>query len=386
MGEAQRDSRLRRLLVFLGTWLLIGLLTVGVGEAVARWAFGVQPLTTESLVWKHHPRWGWFHEAGAEDSFVKPGFVQHVRINARGLRERDIPYEKPPGLYRVLVVGDSSVVSFEVPPEAVFTRVAERVLRDRGHDVQFVNGGVRGYGTDQALLFLEEEGLRYRPDLVLYKWTGNDRENNVTIHRPFRKYGKAWFALDPAGEPVLRGVPVPHYPYRVDLRVGPDGEPVEHEVDLRSAATLWLRDHVLCRSAFGAGLLKVALALPGTVRPLVEMGTYPDAEDAPEELDRGEYRFRVTAALVRRMARSAREAGADFRMISTGDPYARSVLDAAGLQPLGEARRWRSSLPEDRSIQMPFDPHWNELGHRIYGEALAEALADSGLLPAPADR
>lgn len=373
---------MRRFAGALAPYVVIVALTLGGGELIGR-ALGIRPLTTESLLWRDHPRWGWFHQAGAEDLFVKPGFSQRVRINERGLRERPIPYEKPAGLFRVLVVGDSSVVSFEVAPEDVFTRLAEDRLRELGYPVQFVNGGVRGYGTDQALLFLEEEGLRYEPDLVLYKWTNNDDEDNATVHRPFRRYGKPWFGLDDAGDLVLRGVPVPRYPYPANLRVDEDGEVRELEVGSREVATLWLRDHVLCRSAFGTGLLKVALSLPGMVRPLMRMGSYNEADDVPSALDRDSHLFRVTAALVRRMERSSREAGAAFRMIGAEGSWGEALLETTGLPDLGVTRTWQARRPPDRPVHVPYDPHWNELGHRLYAEALVEALRETDLLPAP---
>lgn len=384
MTPPQRGSGLRRALAGVGQWALVLVLTLVVGEAVARWAFGVQPLTTESLVWRYHPRWGWFHEPNSEDTFVKPGFAQHVRINGKGLRERPLPYEKPPGLFRVLVVGDSSVVSFEVPPEAVFTRVAEASLRERGYPVQFVNGGVRGYGTDQALLFLEEEGLRYEPDLVLYKWTNNDDEDNATIHRPFRKYGKAWFQLDEAGELRLRNVPVPDYPYHANLRVDERGEMVEHDVPPRTIATLWLRDNVLCRSAFGAGLLRLALSSPGMMQ-LAEAGSYQEEGEVPSELDRDSHLFRVTVAMVRRMIRSSREAGAELRMINTAgrDGFAKALLEATGLPDLGDNERWHALREPGVPVHMPHDPHWNELGHELYARALVESLLEDDVLPEP---
>jgi len=367
---------------FLTPYLAILAATLLLGELGAR-ILGIRPLTTESVVWADHPRWGWFHEPNSEDTFIKPGFAQHVRINFQGLRERPIPYEKPDGIFRVLVIGDSSVVSFEVPPESVFTRLAEDRLRTNDYPVEFVNAGVRGYGTDQALLLLEEEGLKYEPDLVLYKWTNNDPLDNDTIHRPFRKYGKPWFQVDAEDNLRLRGVPVPTYPYHANLRVDERGEMVEEQVPGRTIATLWLRDTILLHSAFGTGLLKVALALPELTRPLRRMGSYQEAEKNGDRVDREGHLFRVTAALVRRMADSASEAGAEFLMIgaSGGAGFPKALLEATQLPDLRDLERWHELRPEDRPTNMPYDPHWNELGHELYAEALVERLEVSGILP-----
>ncbi len=136
-------------------------------EAGARWILGFRPISTEATVWTHHPVLGWAHRPGASEVFVRLGFSQPIQINARGLREREIGYERTPGVQRILVLGDSGVAGFEVPAESLFTRVTERELRARGVEVEVLNAGCRGYGTDQSYLFLENEGVRYRPDLVL---------------------------------------------------------------------------------------------------------------------------------------------------------------------------------------------------------------------------
>jgi hypothetical protein len=359
-------------------------LTVTAGEAASRLLLGIDPLTDASLLWIHHPRWGWHHQPGSEDLFVKPAFKQRIRINSQGLREREIPYEKPAGTFRVLVIGDSAVAGFEVPPEAVFTRIAEDRLRERGYAVEIVNAGVRGYGTDQSLLFLQDEGLRYQPDLVLYKWTGNDPRDNATVHRPFRKYGKPWFDLDGDDNPVLRGVPVPDYPYAANLLVDDDGAVRDHPVDLRSRVSLWLRDVALCRSAFATGLLQLALTAPDVAQRATALGAYQAGEDVPARLDPDTRLFRLAVALVREMRRRTESTGAAFHMlVGDRDAWGRAVRDAASLARDDVHERYRARTPEGAVLLVPHDPHWNELGHRLYGEALAEWLEAEFLSPAP---
>jgi hypothetical protein len=372
----------RRALAATLPWLAVLAITAALAEGGARLA-GVAPLTDGSLLWRHHPRWGWHHEPGAEDVFVKVAFSQRIHINSRGLRERELPYEKPAGVTRVLVLGDSSVASFEVPPEAVFTRLAEDALRERGYAVEFVNAGVRGWGTDQALLFLKEEGLRYEPDLVLYKWTANDAQDNGTVHRPFRRFGKPWFSLGDDGRLALRGVPVPSYPYAANTRVGDDGEAAELPVDWRSRATLWVRDVAICHSAFGTALLRIALSVPSSGRSLTEASAYDDTRDVSARLDTGSALFRTTVELVREMRRTAEGAGARFAMIGPSRApvdWGRAVREAAGEPDLGEHERYLARLEDPAAVLVPFDPHWNELGHRLYAEALVESLEASGLL------
>jgi hypothetical protein len=107
----------------------------------------------------------------------------YVRINSMGMRDREHSVEKPPGVYRIAVLGDSYAEAKQVPLEATFWAVAERALADcparGGRTIEVLNFGVAGYGTTQELLTLEHRALRFQPDLVLLAFlTGNDVRNN----------------------------------------------------------------------------------------------------------------------------------------------------------------------------------------------------------------
>jgi hypothetical protein len=373
---------MRRAASWLLQWIGVFLFTFILGEGIARLAFGIHPLTNESLVWTKHPVRGWQHAVGAEDDFVKLGVTQRVRINSLGLREREIPYEKPPGVFRIVVIGDSGVVGFEVPPENVFTRVLEDELRQQGFQVEVINAGYRGYGTDQALLFLQSEGVRYQPDLVLYKWTGNDPRDNATVHRPFRVYAMSYFDLDANDSLVLKGSPVPDYPYSANLRVDESGEILELPVSSRTAAIMWFRDNVVSRSAFASGLLKIATLLPSVTGSLKSMGSYNDSVDLPAPPDPDTRLYRVTAEMVREMARTSREAGAEFLLLYGNKGWGTGMREAIGQEDPRDIERLRARLPEGVPHLVPADPHWNALGHKLYGEILAEILLETDLLSA----
>jgi len=358
--------------------ILILLITLLLGEALTRWALGIEPLALESIIWEDHPRWGWAHRPHAEETFAKLGCRQRIRSNARGLREREIPHERTPGLLRILAVGDSGLVGFEVAAEDVFTRVAERALLDAGHRVEFVNAGCRGYGTDQALLFLEDEGLAYRPDVVLYWFGPNDPDDNRTVHRPYRRFGKGYFDLDADGELVLHGTPVPQFPYRRGLLVDEHGALQPLELSAASHARLWARDNLICRSSVLTAAAYVAAALPSLAGRLRGAGSVRLEE--PGGPERGSRLFRVTAAMVARMRTLAEEQGAQFFMIGARMPWTVALREELTLIDLGDWQRFRARLPPNAKIHVPYDTHWNELGHRVYGEALAAALIESRAL------
>jgi len=108
-----------------------------------------------------------------------------VEINRFGMRDRDYEIDKPNQVLRVAVLGDSYTAAFHVPIEKSFLRVAEKRLQtclsaaEKFDDIQFMNFGVNGYGTAQELLMFRHRVSQFDPDIVLLAlFTGNDLADN----------------------------------------------------------------------------------------------------------------------------------------------------------------------------------------------------------------
>src|SRR5947207_3890326 len=155
--------------------------------------------------WRHDALLGWHHQAAASGVFDhRPQFMTRIRINDKGLRGKDYPYERVAGKRRVLVLGDSLVFGYGVEQDEVFTDVLEGMLPA----TEVINAGVSGYGTDQELLWFRSEGVRYRPDLVIILMCGNDDdENNSDL--VYNVYHKPRFRQTGNGGLSLTGIPVP---------------------------------------------------------------------------------------------------------------------------------------------------------------------------------
>ena len=109
-----------------------------------------------------------------------PDVLVHFRINAQGMRaDNDYTYEKPLGVQRIVSLGDSFTVGYEVAVEETFSSVLERALNDRGYSIEVLNAGVSGFSTAEEYLYLERELWRYQPDLVLVSFFINDLEDNL---------------------------------------------------------------------------------------------------------------------------------------------------------------------------------------------------------------
>ena len=148
----------------------------------------------------YHPTRGWALRPNLRDV---PAFAgKTVSSNSRGVRgRREYAYDKPAGATRIVVLGDSFTFGEDVGDEEAWPRRLEMLLPG----TEVLNLGVHGYGHDQMLLYLTEEGLRYHPDVVVVGFLPDDMERNVVA---FRDYAKPRFVLE-GGQLSLRGVPVP---------------------------------------------------------------------------------------------------------------------------------------------------------------------------------
>lgn len=102
-----------------------------------------------------------------------------TRFNHEGMNDVDHHIEKPAGVYRIAVIGDSYVEAMQFPLEQAYFRVLERELQEAGKDVEVLAFGVGGFGTLQEYHLLKEYALKYQPDLVILSFFSyNDVRNN----------------------------------------------------------------------------------------------------------------------------------------------------------------------------------------------------------------
>ena len=127
-----------------------------------------------------------------------------ICTNSRGFRCDEIPFERQPGMRRILILGDSFGMGDGVQRGEIFADRLSQLLPN----TEVVNLSVNGYGTDQELLLYRIEGSRYDADVVLLAFTvSNDVFGNGSCQAS--GMNKPYFVLD-AKKLVLEGVPVPY--------------------------------------------------------------------------------------------------------------------------------------------------------------------------------
>jgi hypothetical protein len=171
-----RHARARMLIrIILGTlWALFA------GEMFLR-VFAPQPLMPRSVT---ATDFGIRINTPNDEYWQKSREVSvRIHINSQGIRaDEDIPLTKPPGVQRIVILGDSYGLGYEVNLEDAFTtRMADR-LNAAGRRVQIVNLSVSGFGNAEELLMLQHRGFAFDPDLVLLAWHPTDLGDNVDSH------------------------------------------------------------------------------------------------------------------------------------------------------------------------------------------------------------
>jgi HEAT repeat protein/lysophospholipase L1-like esterase len=108
--------------------------------------------------------------------------------NQDGMRDREHALEKPPGLQRLVVLGDSTTFGFWLPPDEAFPQVLQDLLDAQGRSVEVFNIALPGWTTRQELIAYRKIARKYRPDRVLLAICLNDipeMQNNLTRPPPF---------------------------------------------------------------------------------------------------------------------------------------------------------------------------------------------------------
>jgi len=322
-----------------------------------------------------------------------------VETNAVGFRDFDHPRAKPAGEFRFALLGDSYTEAMQVPFEATYWNVARRALTQcpwlGDREPVPMNFGLSGIGTAQELEILRHFVWDYDPDLVVLAFVSNDLTDN---HPAYGGLGlKPFYLFDAAGDLVLEA----------DFRTSPaflerlsPGRNLRRQVLQRSRVLQWMLE--IYNSRLRKASLEEGSARRGQLSRPPEDGSLREA-------------WVITEALIEKVAGDVESHGSEFLLFSVttghqvhpdpkhrearvaenaGDDSAywnkRLAASAAGegIAYLDLVERFVAHAESNQTClhgfenSLPCGGHWNAEGHRLAGEALAEAiclqLAESG--------
>lgn len=393
------------LLLLCGS-LLISLLTL---ELLVKMFLPASPEQHQLFV-EYDPLLGWRKIPNMVGEHVTSEYTVSESINSKGIRGPEYSYEKAEGDYRILILGDSFAEGYSVEFEQLFSEILKSRLNQNNKDIhiEVINAGTGGYSTDQELLFFQNEGQKYNPDLTILMFFDNDVwYNNQTYY--WRGH-KPMFKLTNNSTLELTNVPVPkpvNDPADVNPIKGKNSlDTVKIWLDRNSSLYTFIRDRVENTPflrAIGAksGLVRSKLPIPGDFR-IYEAHPNNDVVEA----------WRITEALIARLKEETISIDSEFLIFfvparenvypavwnlmkeqyNISDDHwdmkqiqrtlqticTRNNIDC--ITPIDSFRKKANELQADNQLMYyPEDNHWNVNGHKFAGELLTDYIIQNYL-------
>jgi lysophospholipase L1-like esterase len=357
------------------------LVQFGLIEAGYRLRGGSEAAPEFQTLFTPDPVLGYRLKPGATARLTTAEFDSRITINQAGVRDREIE-PKATGERRLVVLGDSLVMSVQVPLEDTFVARLEQRLNASATPpatYRVINAGVQGYGPVEEYLFHRDVTSALQADVVILGlYPGNDAVEAAATA----------FRLREGGAP----------------RQADDG------LSARQRFTQWRRRMIRKSVVLQVARLRVTTALDRFGwRPEIDPPLRTYLADAPPEIARG---VAVTRDAVARLAALTDSQGARLvvvllpaRFQVDDDDYGRlkeiversgrtldrdlaterfaTALEGLGvpvldvLPPLREAARISD-------VYMQSTAHFTPFGHDALATILKRRLRDEGLVPGTA--
>jgi lysophospholipase L1-like esterase len=356
------------------SFLAIAVAQFGVFEAGLRiWGSSEAAPSFQGL-FEPDPAIGYRLKPHARTRFTTSEFTAEIATNGAGLRDDEEIGPKSPEERRIVLLGDSLVLSVQVPFEETFGELLEKRLNGRPSPYRYrvINAGVQGYGPVEEQLFFRSIAGTLQPDLVLpVVFVGNDAEEAVGSRHK----------LDDTRSPIA---------------VGADSFLTRLRRLVRRSMVLQI---IRLRVVAATGRLTPAVAPPEP--PLQSYAAQPAARIAEgieitrqsmEDITRTASAGGASTAVVLMPARFQVD-DADYGRLreavsSAGGTLVRDAANerfAAGLEPLGIPQldvlpALRAALPGP-DLFYQHTVHLTPRGHAVVAEALDRFIADHRLLP-----
>lgn len=165
ISQSSRRNLIFSVALLFGSFFISALLA----EVILRMLghHGAPQLSISNIYYVNDPVLDWRYVPNSEHRL---GSVTY-KYNKSGFRDVDHLVEKPSGVRRIVVVGDSVTEGHGVASTSVFSSILRARLDDNFEVITIAAGGLN---TPQEVHLLEQEGLIYKPDIVILNFVLND--------------------------------------------------------------------------------------------------------------------------------------------------------------------------------------------------------------------
>lgn len=319
------------------------------------------------------------YQPGTKATLYEPDGASHVvTINENGWNStiKRYSHEKPAGVTRIAVIGDSYVQASAVNPEESFAEIIGQTLAMKGRKVEVYRFGIDGAPLSQYLYMLENEALQYKPDIVVIQLIHNDFDE--TYRFLYGRYASSFMKLNLSGETIREIPPASYKPGLIDL--------LKHSRTFRYL------------------YYQTGLAL--TVRRLINKEDEKEKDEKPPKhgfiqsaidvrnIREHEKINKATRYVFERLRELSQQKG--FKLLLTMDPVREAIYagnraseyEANSLNEIAQKTAKEVGLSfldlqsaftadykkNSQRFEFPWDWHWNKHGNETAGKAIAKDL------------
>jgi hypothetical protein len=381
----------------------LGLILFGTFLALLLFEVLVRIFSPSQVPWQRHEILGHSHVPGKRGIYRNKGFSAPFQFNSEGWRDREYPFEKAEGTFRIIVLGDSFTEALQLPVEQSFPKLLEaRLNRDGSRPFEVINMGVGAFSTDQQYLALKHFGARYHPDLVLLAFcVENDIYGNLLELRgdPLKPY----FVVDEMGRLVQTNF------------VLPPNEKIRNFLRNHLTSYMFLKKRLATMSRLSSFLLKLGILRDTQYLRRDEHGVFIDysthIDRYPPEWEKA---WEITKALLLTIRKEASRRDAGFLLVLINydvlvhdDLWQEALRTYPSMRDvawdLGKANRLINEFCALHHIEcldllatfrdeaartgerlyLPEDGHWSQRGHELATTSIYRRIVDTGLAPPP---
>ncbi|MHC4269621.1 MAG: SGNH/GDSL hydrolase family protein [Planctomycetota bacterium] len=344
--------------------------------------------------WAYHSILGWSQVPNAKYEFkLEQKYLVHVEFNSLGFRDVEHKIEKPYGVKRIAVIGDSFCESVQVNLTETFYKQLEKLLNRNGNGKwEVLNFGVGDFGTTQEWITLNKYALKYSPDIILHQiFPLNDICNNTVElfgmcksyndrYRPYFIQSRNGFKLSSA-QPVRNFVRRNLISYNIVERIFLDSFGFYKQ---------------FANDEFRNNLIKEK-GLPA-LDPLLY--TYVDDDEQIDQIKNG---WKITEEIIEKIITRCRKSeipyvgivvpfemrvNRSWNVFASGQPSPK-MIQYYPEKRLGELFRRLDvnsvmlieTFQKNENIVLPYrDGHLNPEGHKLTAEAILQVLHDRKLI------
>ncbi len=313
-------------------------------------------------------------------------------VNSAGIRSnREYSYEKPPGVFRILIFGESQAAGIYQSNEYRFSELLEK----RNPGLEVINFSLPGTGSDQQMLTFEHIGHNYEHDLIILIPFLMTIRRNVAWSAPRRNTitGKVVYAPKPRFELSmkedgtealeLRNVPVPELRLASNRADDEAGEQIARHARRANSKFSPIR----LGKKYILPLLGWLHVDPFPLLKTIGYDPYPEYESPDTE------EWRLMAAIIKRFAALAHPkpfviaplVSSPYMRFSLGRSYwdrFTSLIDGERIYVIDLLPHFtRLGRKAIQCFLEPIDPHLSDYGHAVLADAVEAELRRFGLLP-----